>query len=104
MDTIERVPIAVEKIECPGTQRIVGSARHAVSIFGRQGVTLDHLSWRMPGGPFGFASDLGNTMPSEAESADAHPVADRRAIQQDVEEPALSGADDDGAGLLASWV
>src|SRR5262249_24603329 len=102
VNAVERVALAGEKIHGPGAQRIVGSRRYAVGIFGKLGPPHDHVLGRRPLRPLDLAAYLGDSRPVEAPLADRHAVADRITLAQDIVEGARAGIDDDRARLLAA--
>src|SRR5712692_6870852 len=80
-------------------ERIFVSAFHVARQIGPAD---QHLGRRRPVGPLALRRDRGDARPGEAEPAHADAVADRLPAAQQVIEPTLARADDDGAGNVVA--
>src|SRR5262249_8188478 len=80
-----------------GAHWVVGPARHMTRQIGP---TLQHLPGRRPVRPLALVGHLVDAAPGVAGLADGDTIAQRLPIAEHEVEPALRGADYDGAGLL----
>ena len=92
----QRVLAAGIEVKRPGTHRIIGTGRHEF----RYAEPRDFPRGRMPGRPFGFAANLGDTGPCHGFFADGDAVSDRLAAVEHVVEIVIVGIDYDRARLL----
>src|SRR5215813_6476779 len=82
-------------------ERIVDTTRHVTRQFG---LALEHLVGRRPVRPLALGADLSDAAPGHPLAADADGVAQGLAVAEHEIEPALCGADDDGAWFLAAGI
>src|SRR5262245_23186641 len=82
-------------------QRIVDAAGHVTR---QVGPAFEHLVRRRPVRPLALGADLRDAAPGHPLAADADGVAQRLTVAEHEIEPALRGADDDGAWFLVAGI
>ena len=95
MDAVERAG----EIHGARAERIVRSPLHMAR---KVWPAPQHLGRRRPIGPFSLVADACDAGPGESRPSDTNAVFEGLMIRQDQVEPALPGADDDGARSLPS--
>src|SRR6185437_16997067 len=89
--------VGAAEIHRARAERVAWSAGHEPW---QVGLTLDHLGRRVPVRPLLFPGDFLYAGPPKAVTTDAHAVADRLAMAENVIEVGVGGIDNDGSGRL----